>query len=456
LISPEISINLQFRAAEFRARDRQSIQFTLTNNSNETVNVLKWNTPLEGINNDIFRIEKDGKPTVYLGRMVKRGAPRPEDYITMEPRGSVSVEVDLTEYYDISEPGQYDVRYRLAILDLGRESPQTLARRFLEEPSLPIHHIQSNVTRFVLLEPREPKQINGISVEWLAEHRDINAKRPPSFTSCSTTQQIDLDNALREAEEIANESRLALSNTYKGDRLGAIRYREWFGNYDNERYDKVTDNFKKIFDALANKTITFMCDCTGYFYAYVHRTRPYEIHLCNKFWEASLTGTDSKAGTIVHETSHFNIVAGTDDNAYGQMECRQLAIVSPTEAIANADSYEYFAENNPHLTMPVNKADLTIYVPLPVSYPQIKLVEKPDLGVIPPPPPPPENTTEILVSKPSNGTLSISQDSAALAYTPNPGFYGKDTFTFTVNGTEVASVTIVLNEPSSVSATQSQ
>jgi hypothetical protein len=158
--------------------------------------------------------------------MVKREAPRPEDYITIEPNGSVSVEVDLAEYYDISEPGEYDVRYKLAILDVGRERPQVLARRFLEEPTFLIQPIQSNVARFLLLEPREPKQINRISVEWLAEHPDINARQPPNFTSCSTTQQTDLNNALTEAEKIAKESKLALSNTPEDKRSGAIRYKE--------------------------------------------------------------------------------------------------------------------------------------------------------------------------------------------------------------------------------------
>jgi peptidyl-Lys metalloendopeptidase len=355
LSSQEVSINLEFPTAEFRARDRQSIKFTLTNNSNETINVLKWNTPLEGVNNDIFKIEKDGKPAVYLGKMVKRGGPRPEDYITIEPRGSVSVDVDLTEHYDISEPGQYDVRYRLPILDVGRESPQTLASRFVGERIFQMHRIQSNVARFELLEPREPKQVNGISVERLAEFRDVNAKRPPNFTSCTMAEQTDLHNTLTEAEKIAIMSKLALSNCPQGERPGASRYKEWFGTHDNERYDQVTTNFSKILDALANKTITFNCSGTGCesnWFAYVNSGSPYEIHLCNAFWAASLTGTDSRAGTIIHEMSHFNVVAGTDDNAYGQANCRQLAINNPTDAIANADSHEYFAENNPLLAMP--------------------------------------------------------------------------------------------------------
>jgi Lysine-specific metallo-endopeptidase len=45
-------------------------------------------------------------------------------------------------------------------------------------------------------------------------------------------------------------------------------------------------------------------------------------------------------------------VAGTNDTAYGQVACRQLAINNPSDAIANADSYAYFAANDPRLSMP--------------------------------------------------------------------------------------------------------
>ena len=71
------------------------------------------------------------------------------------------------------------------------------------------------------------------------------------------------------------------------------------------------------------------------------------MYLCNAFWSAPNTGTDSKAGTLVHETSHFNVVASTDDWAYGQSACKSLAKSNTTKAVDNADSHEYFAENNP-------------------------------------------------------------------------------------------------------------
>ena len=72
-----------------------------------------------------------------------------------------------------------------------------------------------------------------------------------------------------------------------------------------------------------------------------------KIYLCGAFWAAPNTGTDSRAGTLIHESSHFTLNGGTADNAYGQTACRALAKSSPSKAIMNADSHEYFAENNP-------------------------------------------------------------------------------------------------------------
>jgi peptidyl-Lys metalloendopeptidase len=76
----------------------------------------------------------------------------------------------------------------------------------------------------------------------------------------------------------------------------------------------------------------------------VYPNQPYNVCLCNAFWSAPATGTDSKAGTLIHETSHFTVVAGTQDYVYGQSACKSLAISGPNKAINNADSHEYFAE----------------------------------------------------------------------------------------------------------------
>jgi peptidyl-Lys metalloendopeptidase len=41
--------------------------------------------------------------------------------------------------------------------------------------------------------------------------------------------------------------------------------------------------------------------------------------------------------------------AGTNDHVYGQAGCKSLAKSNPTEAVDNADSHEYFSENDPVL-----------------------------------------------------------------------------------------------------------
>jgi peptidyl-Lys metalloendopeptidase len=98
---------------------------------------------------------------------------------------------------------------------------------------------------------------------------------------------------------------------------------------------------------MTNASITVDCKCKQSYYAYVYATQPYKIYVCRAFWSAPMNGTDSKAGTLVHEMSHFDVVANTDDVVYGQTGAKNLAISNPNDAIRNADSHEYFAENTP-------------------------------------------------------------------------------------------------------------
>ena len=127
------------------------------------------------------------------------------------------------------------------------------------------------------------------------------------------------------------------------------RYTTWFGAYTSSRYSTAKQHFVDI-DAAMDQNggqVKINCGCNQSYYAYVYPTKPYEIFVCKAFWTAPNTGTDSKAGTLVHEMSHFNIVAGTDDHVYGQTGAKSLAISDPAKAVDNADSHEYFAENTP-------------------------------------------------------------------------------------------------------------
>lgn len=80
-------------------------------------------------------------------------------------------------------------------------------------------------------------------------------------------------------------------------------------------------------------------------FAYVYPgDAQHTIYLDDGFDGAPATGTDSKAGTLAHEMSHFTDIGGTEDNAYGQAQSLALAKSNPAAALNNADSFEYFVE----------------------------------------------------------------------------------------------------------------
>lgn len=98
--------------------------FTLENLGDETLWILKWYTPLEGIAGKIFRVTRDGEDLPYQGLMVKRGDPRREDYVRLGPGESASQEVDLSEAYDLSLPGEYRVEFSGWIYDVVRDEAE--------------------------------------------------------------------------------------------------------------------------------------------------------------------------------------------------------------------------------------------------------------------------------------------------------------------------------------------
>jgi len=78
-------------------------------------------------------------------------------------------------------------------------------------------------------------------------------------------------------------------------------------------------------------------------YAYVYTAeKENNIYLGGAFWVARTKGTDSSAGTIVHELTHR--LHGTADHVYGQDGAKDLAKNAPAKATSNADNYEYLAE----------------------------------------------------------------------------------------------------------------
>ncbi|CAE6521866.1 unnamed protein product [Rhizoctonia solani] len=170
-------------------------------------------------------------------------------------------------------------------------------------------------------------------------------RRDIGYRGCSSDQQSLISAAANSANGY-----VANATTYlDAISAGTTRYTQWFGTFDTTRFSTVKSHFGNIgTDATSS---TYDCGCTQTAtYAYVYQDSPGYVYLCSAFWSAAETGTDSRAGTIVHEQSHFVVNGGTDDHVYGSASAHLLAQSDPDQAIDNADNHEYFVENNPILT----------------------------------------------------------------------------------------------------------
>ncbi|MEO6917444.1 MAG: M35 family metallo-endopeptidase [Collimonas sp.] len=317
------------------------VLYTISNTSAAPLHVLKWETPLSGVSGDIFSVALGGQPVRYVGRLVKRKPATDKDYITLKPNESRAVEVDLSAYYEMYRAGQYVVKYKQTADTLVREAGNAVAAKAAGAGA---SAITLDTTAIPLTvdggPPPSSKQTSG---DLLGAITGAAASGSTSFASCSNSQKTALTTARSDAASIATNAKSYLTANKTGS-----RYTWWFGAVTSGRYTTATSHYTNIGSALGNQSYKFDCSCAeADTYAYVYPDQPYTVYLCGAYWNAPANGTDSKAGTLVHETSHFTVVAGTGDHVYGQSGAHSLATSDPASALDNADNHEYFAENTP-------------------------------------------------------------------------------------------------------------
>jgi peptidyl-Lys metalloendopeptidase len=324
-----ITVSISPAKAVLQSHDDVVVSVKLTNNSGVDQYVLKSGTPFADTPDALFEVVRDGVAVSYVGRITKRAAPTASDYFVLKAGKSYTQTVELSALYDMSATGNYSIRYNFQSA-----------------------HAFGGANNGFAAGGSAGELSSGNVSMWINGHNNV-AKAAPTlsqtlaasltYTNCSASRQTLIATAFSSAKTYASGALSYLNAGTKG-----ARYTTWFGTYDATRYSTVKSHFSNISNAYATQPFVVDCSCTtAGTYAYVYPSQPYKIYVCGAFWNAPNTGTDSKAGTLVHETSHFTVLGGTADNAYGQSAAKSLAISSPAKAIMNADSHEYFAENNP-------------------------------------------------------------------------------------------------------------
>lgn len=127
----------------------------------------------------------------------------------------------------------------------------------------------------------------------------------------------------------------------------------WMGVQHPGNLQALAQSLQQIFEALQGiheGQVNF--EPNGDWFAEVNPNDPtHHITLGRDFFTTETYGNNSRAGTLIHETSHFNDVLGTDDHAYGEEACLRLVRQAQQNdgnlntVLNNADNWEYLVEH---------------------------------------------------------------------------------------------------------------
>ncbi len=319
-----------------------NVEVTVTNTSRKTARIPKWQLPTAVAESNLFAITHDGSEIRYEGRMIKRTTPTAADFAILRPGQSHRVTLNLADAYDLSRAGDYTITFaaplQFASMSGGAQLKQTNGLPMVAQSAPMRVWIEGGATTPTERLNQAAAEARKANVSPTAVVNGVN------YVGCTSTRTTSAGTAVNSARTYATNAKGYLNAGTTGP-----RYTSWFGAYTSSRYNTAKQHFTNISNAINQNAgqITINCGCTQNYYAYVYPTQPYQIYVCNAFWSAPNTGTDSKAGTLIHEMSHFNVVAATDDWAYGQSAAKSLATSNPTRALDNADNHEYFSENTP-------------------------------------------------------------------------------------------------------------
>lgn len=168
------------------------------------------------------------------------------------------------------------------------------------------------------------------------------------FRRPSGARKIKLINqAIQDAIDLlANKQRLLRGR----DPATMDLFKKWFGRDDEKTMKVIRIRIKKALKLLRSMNESNFTDIRNRetrqmaFGMVIPDDQLHIISLGNPFWEAEAVGPDSRAGTLIHELSHFIDVGGTKDYEYGDYGCLRLARFNPDRALINADNFERFIE----------------------------------------------------------------------------------------------------------------
>ncbi|KAF7355924.1 Peptidyl-Lys metalloendopeptidase [Mycena venus] len=325
-----LCLNISIGPSEVSSVSALHVTATLVNTGDVELKLLNDpRTVLHTFETDTFAITDPSGNTPSFKGLVAKYVPAKvvernleSSFTVLAPGASISVTHDLSKAYNFTASGEstYDIAASNKFQYVDAETNELV--------TIHADHADTHTA--------------AVSGELAVSRRSSLGKRI-AYQSCSSSEKTTLVSAASAAQTYANNAKSYLTT----QTTTSTRFVTWFGTFTTAHHTTILSHYTKM-AAATYSSYTFDCSCTDTdTYAYVFPDEFGTIYLCGVFWDAPLTGTDSQGGTLIHESSHFDNLAQTQDYVYGQTAAKSLAKSNSAEAIENADNHEYFAENNP-------------------------------------------------------------------------------------------------------------
>jgi len=325
-VTCNVVLRISLSAPTYSVGDELLVDWTLENQGDIPLVLLKWGTPMEQAwNTDIFSLVAAStlqQPAEYQGRIMKRATPSASDYFVLAAGQSESGQMVLSEGYKFYSAGEYLIRM---VIHPREES----GLRFSTE---------SNEVSLIVQQPDQHIVYSNV------------AGARVGFVGCTTSETNTANTAITNAVSASANAKKYMAQTTPPKCTST--FVQWFGTYSSSHWSTINTDFQKINSQLASGSFNIDCTCNQpgvYAYVYPTDTRTHTIYLCPVFWSSTADPYkyNSQPGTLSHEMSHFNDIAATQDYQYGVSGCLEFAKSNPNQAVKNADSHEYFQESKP-------------------------------------------------------------------------------------------------------------
>ena len=265
-----------------RARHGHSLEPT-----KQPARILKWLTPADGVDESLFTVTRDGQPVAYSGPTAKRPAATDSDYLAARAAARASA-TSSTSATSTTSRGPAATRSpttsRPTISSTRRARPPS-AKDALASDTISVK--AAGRAAKGKPPPPPPPWPGQARLQGVLGHTAVGAQRRPHAGEGIRRERGDLPGANKQGP----------------------RYTTWFGAVDvralQHRHLALHGDLRR--DAGRGDHLRLQQQAERLRLRLPNE--PYKIYLGSVYWSAPAIGTDSQAGTLIHEMSHFAVVA---------------------------------------------------------------------------------------------------------------------------------------------------